>query len=454
MERILIVDDNEEFVEDTLLGLRRHFECHWAETGELGLERMATVDPDLVLLDYDLGEGASGLDILGRLVGEYPDVPVVMVTKESGVRTIVRAMKQGAFDYVVKNTSREDFLDVIRKGLALRRVKQENIWLRRRLQESMGTLVGDSPALQKVKQEIREAAATDLSVLITGETGTGKTMIARMIHEASGRSKQPFVEVNVSAIERELFNSEVFGHEKGSFTGAVGTKRGLTELAHRGTLFLDEIGDMDPQAQIKLLTAIESGQIRRVGAVKDIQVDFRLVAATHQDLEGRIQRGQMRQDLFYRVNQQRIRIPPLRERTEDLPALLAYFLHKHFPGRPGLAVAGGTLEALAGQPWPGNVREFESAVQLAVVRCGEGPLTAAHFNLAGAAPRTPAQEADYSLLTDRPFAEARDVLLEQLRRAYVERFVQDHVSVKDAAERIGISREVLHRWMKDLGQDS
>lgn len=450
MERILIIDDNEEFVEDTLLGLRRHYECAWADTGEAGLERMAAVDPDLVLLDYDLGEGASGLDILGRLVGGWPDVPVVMVTKESGVRTVVRAMKEGAFDYVVKNTSREDFLDVIRKGLALRQVKLENVWLRRRLQESLGQVIGESEAIQQVKREITEAAATDLSVLITGETGTGKTMIARMIHEASDRRQQAFVEVNVSAIERELFNSEVFGHEKGSFTGAIGTKRGLTELAHRGTLFLDEIGDMDPSAQIKLLTAIESGQIRRVGAVKDIQVDFRLVAATHQALEERIRQGLMRQDLFYRINQLRIRIPPLRERAEDLPVLLRYFLHKHFPGRAGLELAPGTMDALSTQPWPGNVREFESAVQLAVVRCGEGPLRASHFNLQGALERTPAQEADYSQLTDQPFAQARDLLLEQLRQAYVQRFVQEGVSVKDAAERIGISREVLHRWMKDL----
>ena len=453
MERILIIDDNEEFVEDTLLSLSRHYDCQWADTGEAGLERMSSLDPDLVLLDYDLGEGASGLDILGRLVTEWPDVPVVMVTKESGVRTVVRAMKEGAFDYVVKNTSREDFLDVIRKGLALRSVKLENVWLRRRLQESLGQMIGDSPAIQAVKREIREAAATDLSVLITGETGTGKTMIARMIHEGSARRAQAFVEVNVSAIERELFNSEVFGHEKGSFTGAVGTKRGLMELAQRGTFFLDEIGDMDPPSQIKLLTAIESGLIRRVGAVKDIQVDFRLVAATHQALEERIRTGHMRQDLFYRINQQRIRIPPLRERTEDLPDLLRYFLHKHFPGRAGLALAPGTLEALAAQPWPGNVREFESAVQLAVVRCGEGPLTPAHFNLQGHEARTPAQEADYTQLTDRPFAEARDLLLDQLRRAYVERFVTGQTSVKDAAEQIGISREVLHRWMKELGGD-
>jgi two-component system nitrogen regulation response regulator NtrX len=451
MERILIIDDNEEFVEDTQLGLRRHYDCAWAETGEAGLEKMSGLDPDLVLLDYDLGAGASGLDILNRLVTEWPDVPVVMVTKESGVRTVVRAMKEGAFDYVVKNTSREDFLDVIRKGMALRRVKLENVWLRRRLQESLGQMIGESEAILAVKREIREAAATDLAVLITGETGTGKTMIARMIHEASARRQQAFVEVNVSAIERELFNSEVFGHEKGSFTGAVAAKRGLTELAHRGTLFLDEIGDMDPPAQIKLLTAIESGLIRRVGAVKDIQVDFRLVAATHQDLEERIRQGRMRQDLYYRINQLRIRIPPLRERPEDLPALLRYFLHKHFPGRAGLELAPGTLEALTAQSWPGNVREFESAVQLAVVRGGGGPLRPDHFNLPGGARRTPAQEADYSPLTSQPFAQARDLLLEQLRRAYVERFVQEGVSVKEAAERIGISREVLHRWMKDLG---
>ncbi len=451
MERILIIDDNEEFVEDTILGLKRHYECSWADTGEAGLERMSMVDPDLVLLDYDLGSGASGLDVLARLVTDWSDVPVIMVTKESGVRTVVKAMKEGAFDYVVKNTSREDFLDVIRKGMALRSVKLANVLLRRRLQESLGLLIGESAAIERVKREIRDAGATDLSVLITGETGTGKTMIARMIHEASSRSSNPFMEVNVSAIEKELFNSEVFGHEKGSFTGALATKKGLTELAHSGTLFLDEIGDLDMSAQIKLLTAIESGVIRRVGAVKDIHVDFRLVAATHQHLEDRIKAGVMRQDLYYRINQQRIRIPPLRERAEDLPLLLRYFLQKHFPARTDLPIKDEVWDALATQDWPGNVREFESAVQLAVVRCGEGPLEARHFNLAGGPVQiVSAAEADYSELTDQPFAEARDMIVDQLRRAFLDRFLVEGVSVKDAADQIGIRREVLHRWIKEL----
>ena len=450
MERILIVDDNEEFVEDTVLGLRRHYDCQWRSTGEAGLEAMAEVDPDLVLLDYDLGHGASGLDVLQRLVDDWADVPVIMVTKESGVRTVVRAMKEGAFDYVVKNTSREDFLDVIRKGLALRRARLENVVLRRRLQESLGQLIGDSEPMRALKREIRDAAATDLAVLITGETGTGKTLIARLVHEASPRRGRPFVEVNVSAIERELFNSEVFGHEKGSFTGAVGTKRGLTELAHEGTLFLDEIGDLDAPAQIKLLTAIESGQIRRVGALKDVLVDFRLIAATHQTLEEHIRHGRLRQDLYYRINQVRLRVPPLRERGEDLPLLLRYFLHKHFPARGDLEVKAETFDALARQEWPGNVREFESAVQLAVVRCGDGPLEPRHFN-AGGERRVAAQDADYAPLTDRPFAEARDLVVDQLRRAYLERFLDGEASVTEAAERIGVRREVLHRWKKELG---
>jgi DNA-binding NtrC family response regulator len=448
MERILIIDDNEEFVEDTILGLKRHFECAWAETGEVGLGKMESFDPDLLLLDYDLGVGASGLDVLAKMVAGYPDVPVIMVTKESGVRTIVKAMQQGAFDYVVKNTGREDFLDVIRKGMALRQAKLENVWLRRRLQDSLGSLVGESTAMETLKREIQEAANTGLSVLITGETGTGKTMVARLVHEASERQAQAFVEVNVSAIERELFNSEIFGHERGSFTGAVGMKRGLIELAHRGTLFLDEIGDLDPQAQIKLLTAIESGQIRRVGAVKDVQVDFRLIAATHQGLEERIAQGLLRQDLYYRLNQVRLLIPPLRERPEDIPVLLQYFLHKHFPGREVVDVPQSTLDALTLQPWPGNIRELESAVQLAYVRCREGVLEPHHFNLnAGATQAVPAQDADFSELTNQAFPESRDLLLEQLREAYLDRYLGDG-SMKDIAQKIGISREVLHRWVK------
>jgi DNA-binding NtrC family response regulator len=448
MERILIIDDNEEFIEDTTLGLKRYFECEWADTGEAGLAKVESFDPDLLLLDYDLGQGASGLDVLSRMISDYPDVPVVMVTKESGVRTVVKAMKQGAFDYVVKNTSREDFLDVIRKGMALRQAKLENLWLRRRLRESLGSLVGVSASMETLKQEIEEAANTGLSVLITGETGTGKTMVARLVHEASQRSAQPFVEVNVSAIERELFNSEVFGHERGAFTGAVSMKKGLTEMAHRGTLFLDEIGDLVPQAQIKLLTAIESGQIRRVGALRDIQVDFRLIAATHQNLQERIDAGELRQDLYYRLNQVRLRIPPLRERPEDLPILIQYFQQKHFPGRSSMDLPQSTLDALASQPWPGNIRELESAVQLAIVRCREGILEPHHFSLRESAlPVVPAQEADFSQLTDKSFSDARDLLLEELREAYLNRYLGEG-SMKSVAEEIGISREVLHRWIK------
>ncbi|MCA9787187.1 MAG: sigma-54-dependent Fis family transcriptional regulator, partial [Candidatus Cloacimonetes bacterium] len=234
MESILIIDDNEEFVDDLVHVLRRSFQCETADTGEKGLEQIERQEPDLVLLDYDLGAGASGLEILEKLVARHPEVPVIMVTKESGVRTVVRAMKSGAFDYLVKNTSRDEFIEVIRKGLSLRQVKQENTILRRALKQSLGRLVGDSEAIRTLKRQIQEAASTELTVTITGETGTGKTLIARLIHEGSERGRQPFIDVNVSAIEKELFNSEVYGHEKGSFTGAVGTKKGLVELAHRG----------------------------------------------------------------------------------------------------------------------------------------------------------------------------------------------------------------------------
>ncbi len=446
MDNLLIIDDNEEFVEDLLLALKRDFMCYTADTGEKGLVQVDQLEPDLVLLDYDLGEGKSGLEVLELLVERHPELPVVMVTKENSARTAVRAMKIGAFDYLVKNAAREEFVEVIRKGLALHRVRQENAVLRRALSKSLGRLIGDSEAIRALKREIHEAARTDLCVTITGETGTGKTMIARLIHEGSARGRKPFVDVNVSAIERELFNSEVYGHEKGSFTGATGTKKGLVELADQGTLFLDEIGDLTPEAQIKLLTTMESGLIRRVGALQDIRVDFRLLAATHQDLETRITEGVFRQDLYYRLNQFRIRIPPLRERSEDIPALLRYFIQKHFPGRSDIELPAETIEALARQEWKGNVREFESAVQLAMVRVREDRLLPSHFALGDGKP-TSAAEADFGSLTDQPFNEARDLLMERLRKAYLERYLGQG-SMKETAERIGISREVLHRWVK------
>ena len=447
MESILIIDDNEEFVDDLVHVLRRSFQCETADTGEKGLEQIERQEPDLVLLDYDLGAGASGLEILEKLVARHPEVPVIMVTKESGVRTVVRAMKSGAFDYLVKNTSRDEFIEVIRKGLSLRQVKQENTILRRALKQSLGRLVGDSEAIRTLKRQIQEAASTELTVTITGETGTGKTLIARLIHEGSERGRQPFIDVNVSAIEKELFNSEVYGHEKGSFTGAVGTKKGLVELAHRGTLFLDEIGDLEPAAQIKLLTTIESGMIRRVGALSDVQVDFRLVAATHQDLEKHIATGSFRQDLYYRLNQLRIRIPPLRERRDDIPVLLRYFIHKYFPARDTVEIPDETIAALQAQSWNGNVREFESAVQLAMVRLKEDRLRPEHFTLGGAV-SVAADQADFGALTDQPFTDARDRLLDRLRMAYLDRYLGSG-SMKEVADRIGISREVLHRWVKD-----
>jgi len=447
MESILIIDDNEEFVDDLVHVLRRSFHCDTADTGERGLVRIEEHEPDLVLLDYDLGEGASGLEILEKLVSRHPEVPVIMVTKESGVRTVVRAMKAGAFDYLVKNTSRDEFVEVIRKGLSLRQIKQENAILRRALTQSLGRLIGDSEAMRTLKRQIGEAASTDLTVTITGETGTGKTLIARLIHEGSDRGRQPFIDVNVSAIEKELFNSEVYGHEKGSFTGAVSTKKGLVELAHRGTLFLDEIGDLESPAQIKLLTTIESGQIRRVGALNDIEVDFRLVAATHQDLEKQVEAGTFRRDLYYRLNQLRIRIPPLRERREDIPVLLRYFIHKYFPARDTVEIPDETIAALQSQSWHGNVREFESAVQLAMVRLKEDRLRPEHFTL-GAGVSVEVEKADFGTLTDQPFVEARDRLIDRLRMAYLDRYL-GMGSMKDVADRIGISREVLHRWVKE-----
>ncbi|MGD2216677.1 MAG: sigma-54 dependent transcriptional regulator, partial [Gemmatimonadales bacterium] len=364
MTRILIVDDegNIRRLVATLLDAEGYTTTE-AETGEEALNKMAAEEQDAVLLDLAL-PGASGLEVLERIAETWPEVPVVMMSGQATLGDAVQATRLGAFQFLEKPLTPEAVLITLKSALELRRQRDLNLALRRELEPGQ-ELVGTSPAMEEVRALIRRIASTDSRVLITGESGTGKELVAVGIHALSARSRGPFVRINCAAIPRDLIESEMFGHEKGSFTGATSQRRGKFELANGGTLFLDEVGDLSAEAQAKVLRAIEAGEIERVGGDELIPVDVRIVAATNHDLEAEVREGSFREDLYFRLHVMPIDIPPLRERNDDIPALVAHFIER-YRSRHGLrppSFTDSAIQALLAYDWPGNVRELGNAVE-------------------------------------------------------------------------------------------
>jgi two-component system nitrogen regulation response regulator NtrX len=325
-----------------------------------------------VLLDLMMPGELDGLATLARLREATPDVPVIMMSGRAGLSDAVKATKLGAFNFLEKPLSPEGVLLALASALELRRVRREARSLREDLGLA-GEMIGDSPAMARVRELIARVAPTDARVLVTGESGTGKELVASAIHFGSARRDRPFVRVNCAAIPRDLVESEMFGHEKGAFTGATERRIGRFELAHTGTLFLDEVGDLGAEAQAKLLRAIEAREIERVGGSKPIRVDVRIVSATNRDLTRAVAEGSFREDLLFRLNVIPIEVPPLRERPDDLPALVAHFsaLHRARTGRRAPQWTVGALALLARYRWPGNVRELANIVErLAILHAG------------------------------------------------------------------------------------
>ncbi|HYL85888.1 MAG TPA: sigma-54 dependent transcriptional regulator [Candidatus Angelobacter sp.] len=441
---LLIVDD-EAGIRESLSSILRDEGYHVDAVGsaEEALERSALGDLEVILLDVWL-PGMDGLEALGRLQAMARPPAVIMISGHGTIETAVRATKLGAFDFIEKPLSLEKVLVLVRNAVQQRRLEEENLLLRSELGYRY-QVVGDSVPMKALRQQIAVTAPTNGRVLIYGESGTGKELVAHALHEASLRAKGPFVEVNCAAIPEELIESELFGHIKGSFTGATEDKIGKFQKADGGTLFLDEIGDMSLRTQSKVLRVLEEQRFERVGSNVTSNVDVRVIAATNKNLEQEIARGAFRQDLFYRLNVIPFYVPPLRERQEDIPTLANYFLAEFSSayGKRTRVLSDAAMEILMRYPWPGNVRELRNLVERLVIVCPQAHIEPHHlppelFRGVAESPHHP-----YSTLHEARSAYEREFILRKL---------QEHRwNMTQTASALGLERSHLYRKMKSLG---
>jgi two-component system response regulator HydG len=367
---LLLIDDEEALctAAEKIL-MKEGYGVTSYHTAKEGLELFAQRGADLLITDLMLPD-LDGLEVLRQAKASRPDVEVIVITGHGTVERAVEAMRLGAYDFIEKPLDRNELIRAVAKAVEKQKLAAENRLLREQLQQQRGedSLVGNSPAMVTVKKLIRQIAPTDVTVLIQGESGTGKEVVADTLHALSQRREGPIVKISCAAIPETLLESELFGYERGAFTGASGSKPGKFELAHGGTLFLDEIAEMSPQLQAKLLRVLQDGRIQRLGSTKDIHIDVRVVSATHVDIPQAILANKFREDLYYRLNVVQLVLPPLRERPDDIPILADHFLKKYNArmGKKVTGIAPLAVEQLAGHQWPGNVRELENAIQRAI----------------------------------------------------------------------------------------
>jgi two-component system nitrogen regulation response regulator NtrX len=454
MASVLIIDDepNIRRMVGALLGAEG-FEVREAPDGATGVTRATESEPDLVLLDLMIPGLLDGMAVLERLRAAYPDLPVVMMSGRAGLADAVKATRLGAVNFLEKPLSPEGVLLAINSALELRLARRERSALRADLGLA-GELVGESPAMHALGAMIARVAPSDARVLITGESGTGKELVAAAIHAGSPRRERPFVRVNCAAIPRDLLESEMFGHERGAFTGATDRRLGRFELAHTGTLLLDEVGDLGADAQAKLLRAIEAKEIERVGGGTPIRVDVRIVAATNRDLERAVRTGQFREDLYFRLNVIPVSVPPLRERPSDIPALVRHFaaLQRQRSGQAAPVWTDEAIQYFMRHRWPGNVRELANIVErLSILHAG------APIGLAEVRAVLPLSETGQMGLSPalpdllQPELTLSDALDEHEKLLISRALSAAHGVVAEAARRLNTDRPNLYRRMKRLG---
>ncbi len=432
MDTILILDDEKSIVDLLSVVFRKEGYAvkTWADSTDI-LEFLQDEDFDLLLTDIRMPR-TNGMDILEFMIRRKPDIPVVMITAYGTIKQAVEALKAGAFDYIMKPFDVDELKIIAANALEKRRLKQENVQLKKELEErnSFGPLVGKSKMMREIYNLIEKIAGTDSTVLILGESGTGKELAARSIHTLSRRREQSFISINCAALPESLLESELFGHVRGSFTGAVGDKKGVFEAAQRGTLFLDEVAEMSLLTQVKLFRALQERKVRRVGGADEIPVDVRIVAATNQDLKKRIEEGKFREELFYRLNVISFEMPALRNKTEDIPILVSQFLQKycHLMNKKMKRITPDVIGLLEGYAWPGNVRELENVIERIVAIEDRETITAACLPPEIVSPREPVEdsfvlkpnfdlEAHIADITKKYILEARRLSGGNLKRA-------------------------------------
>jgi DNA-binding NtrC family response regulator len=447
--RILVVDDDKGVRAALRVNLSRHdLDVTVVEGPDAALEALHGRPHDLVLTDVKM-PGSTGLELLARVRARWPDVPVVVMTGYGSVSDAVQAMKGGAADYLIKPVEKDELLVVVHKALETRALRAEVEQLRQEVQAQYGfeNLIGTTPVMLQLYEDVAAVADTSATVLLEGPTGTGKELLAHAIHYRSRRAQGAFVRVNCAAIPETLLESELFGHERGAFSGAVRQHLGRFEQADGGTLLLDEIGEIDTSMQVKLLRVLENGELQRLGGREAVTVDVRVIAATNKDLREEVRAGRFREDLYYRLNVVKLKVPPLRDRRADIPLLVDHFVRKYAlrDGRPVPAVAPATMERLQVHDWPGNVRQLEHVVERAVILGRGDPL-------------------DIPLPEDelRPEADAGGSLLppvgtslQEALAAYERRILVEALKASDgvqarAARRLGLSRSNLNYRVQKL----
>ncbi|MBI5196760.1 MAG: sigma-54-dependent Fis family transcriptional regulator [Nitrospirae bacterium] len=437
---ILVVDDEKnirEVLADTLGD--EGYEVITASSGEQALDSVREFSPEVIFLDVWM-PGMDGIETLKAVKDASKESSVIMISGHSNIDTAVQATKLGAYDFLEKPLATEKVLIVVRRALEKQRLEKENIALR----TSGWEIIGENPKMKLLRDEISKAASSQGRVLIFGESGTGKELVARALHESSDRKDRDFIEVNCAAIPNELIESELFGHEKGSFTGAFERKKGKFELADKGTLFLDEVGDMALATQAKLLRVIETQEFQRVGGSKNIKVDVRIIAATNKNLQDEIKKAIFREDLYFRLNVIPVNVPPLKERKDDIPLLVEHFL-KNFAmqyGRKAKKISQATLDALISYDWPGNVRELKNTIERFVIMNSTETIDSKDL------PSLSSAEPDY--LGYKTLREAR----EQFEKYFIlKKLSENNWNVSKTAEDMDIERSNLHRKIKALGID-
>jgi DNA-binding NtrC family response regulator len=455
--RLLIVDDEEDMLRLLKRSLSADLDCE-VQTASNAYQAMTLLEEnpfDVVLADIRM-PGMDGMEFLGRIKEGFPGLSVVMMTAFGTIDIAVQAIKQGAYDFITKPFEHEKLLHLLEKALERSRLLQENLQLHRRIeqQERLDEIVGVSPKMQKIFDTIRLISTADVTVLLTGESGTGKDMAAKAIHKLSHRENGPFVAVNCPNLPESILESELFGYRKGAFTHATQDKKGLFWEARGGTIYLDEIGDIAPALQIKLLRVLQDKEIRPLGDTRSLKVDVRIIASTNQDLEAKIKNGLFREDLFYRLNVMSLHMPPLRERTEDIPLLIDHFLERFSTEfhRQSKNIPPTVMKRLMNHPWRGNVRELENVISRAVLLSPDTVIRTEDLGLGLAESDECLMKPEFSSL---PYKEAKSRVLDRFHQEYLTSLLsRTSGNVTRAAKDCGLERQALQQVMRRYGVKS